>query len=84
MVMSSRSEVTERFGRCENCGYPTATMKAKDLVGAFLGEPVYDDVWLCQLCIDTMDLRRGMEKDKTMKLMLYLANAILDRSKRDG
>lgn len=79
MLETSHTISTDRYGNCENCGFHTKLSEAKENIGSFFGKPVHGDVWLCQLCIDTWTLRRGMEKDKTMKLMIYLTNAIIER-----
>lgn len=61
------------FGNCQSCGFHTALMPVHILTGEkFLGNPVFDDLLVCQLCADTHDMKGD-------KLMRYLTNLILSR-----
>ena len=59
--------------KCANCGWfgPVAMVRA-DSGDRFFGEPVYDDLLLCQLCQDTL----GMKGDR---LIRYIGNLLLQK-----
>ena len=62
-----------RTGNCQRCTFFANLTLARGLTGeVFLGTPVYDDVWRCDLCHET----EGLSGDK---LMLFLANRIMQK-----
>jgi hypothetical protein len=61
-----------RFGNCERCTFHTKLNKATGEIGKFLGNPAYDDLWLCDLCLETQELKGD-------QLLLYIANLLFSR-----